>query len=388
LQIQKSKNLVKTNFESPNRFKEKEKYIMFKKLHVIILFIGILNIALTKNLKAQEVSMDYFYNQLAPYGQWEQLDPYGSVWQPYNTSPGWKPYTDGYWVYTDYGWTYQADNDWAWAAYHYGRWAHNENLGWVWVPGTTWGPAWVAWRRGGQYVGWAPLPPEAEWSEEMGFRAGNFDLEAGIGWSRWSFVDQVYFADPNVNQYLQITARNVTFLNRTRNITNYMVLNHRIINNCIDVDEYERISNHRVARYNVVEINSYHNAGISRSNPQQIQFYKPMITSRRMDAPVAREAVPYRREPNEQLLKRQSEEHQQHNDHYDKRYNELIQIHDKEIENSTGSKEQLLQQHNAELRAFNEHRSTEAKVLENKHQRELSRNQPQERNNGNNRERK
>ena len=31
--------------------------------------------------------------------------------------------------------------------------------GWCWIPGTTWGPAWVNWRWGGGYVGWAPMAP-------------------------------------------------------------------------------------------------------------------------------------------------------------------------------------------------------------------------------------
>lgn len=32
-------------------------------------------------------------------------------------------------------------------------------MGWVWVPGVEWAPAWVSWRVGGGYIGWAPLPP-------------------------------------------------------------------------------------------------------------------------------------------------------------------------------------------------------------------------------------
>jgi hypothetical protein len=35
-----------------------------------------------------------------------------------------------------------------------------DDLGWVWVPGREWGPAWVDWRRGTRYFGWAPLPPD------------------------------------------------------------------------------------------------------------------------------------------------------------------------------------------------------------------------------------
>ncbi|MCE2694183.1 MAG: hypothetical protein LW645_07940 [Verrucomicrobiaceae bacterium] len=45
--------------------------------------------------------------------------------------------------------------------YHYGRWANVERHGWIWVPGTEWGPGWVSWRHSPRYVGWAPLPPEA-----------------------------------------------------------------------------------------------------------------------------------------------------------------------------------------------------------------------------------
>jgi hypothetical protein len=44
--------------------------------------------------------------------------------------------------------------------YHYGRWANDRQLGWFWVPGDDWAPAWVDWRYGGDTVGWAPLPPD------------------------------------------------------------------------------------------------------------------------------------------------------------------------------------------------------------------------------------
>jgi hypothetical protein len=30
---------------------------------------------------------------------------------------------------------------------------------WVWIPGIEWAPAWVSWRVGGGYIGWAPLAP-------------------------------------------------------------------------------------------------------------------------------------------------------------------------------------------------------------------------------------
>jgi hypothetical protein len=55
---------------------------------------------------------------------------------------------------------FETDWAWGWAPFHYGRWFYSGEVhGWVWVPDTVWGPAWVEWRAGGGYVGWTPLPP-------------------------------------------------------------------------------------------------------------------------------------------------------------------------------------------------------------------------------------
>jgi len=103
-----------------------------------------------------------FEGALAAYGQWVDDPTYGRVWVPYSSIVGddFAPYdTNGQWCNTEYGWTWSSDWDWGWAPFHYGRWAVMGNSGWGWVPGTIWGPAWVSWRVGGGYVGWAALPP-------------------------------------------------------------------------------------------------------------------------------------------------------------------------------------------------------------------------------------
>jgi hypothetical protein len=103
-----------------------------------------------------------FYNNLASYGAWVQQPDYGLCWQPTveTIDPNWTPYVDaGQWLYSDFGWYWQSDYTWGWAVFHYGRWANVPHQGWVWVPGNQWGPAWVAWRSGQSYLGWAPLPP-------------------------------------------------------------------------------------------------------------------------------------------------------------------------------------------------------------------------------------
>jgi hypothetical protein len=67
------------------------------------------------------VDISVFYDELAPYGRWFTLDGYGWVWTPYGVSASWRPYTYGYWVYTDYGWTWVSRWRWGWAPFHYGR---------------------------------------------------------------------------------------------------------------------------------------------------------------------------------------------------------------------------------------------------------------------------
>jgi hypothetical protein len=73
--------------------------------------------------------------------------------------PDFVPYTNGHWVYTELGWSWESAYDWGWAPFHYGNWVWSEGGYWGWVPGRVWAPAWVSWRYGGGYVGWAPIAP-------------------------------------------------------------------------------------------------------------------------------------------------------------------------------------------------------------------------------------
>jgi hypothetical protein len=97
---------------------------------------------------------------LAPHGRWVDTPDYGRVWIPNATSDaGWQPYTDGRWVWTAWGWSFNPGVPWGWAVFHYGRWGWRAGWGWYWVPGYTWGPAWVSWRWSAGHYCWAPYGP-------------------------------------------------------------------------------------------------------------------------------------------------------------------------------------------------------------------------------------
>src|SRR5690349_17308645 len=100
-----------------------------------------------------------FETPLAAHGAWVQVESYGRCWHPAGVAVEWRPYCTGEWVWTDCGWYWQSDEPWGWACYHYGYWVLDPGYGWIWVPGIEWAPAWVSWRMGGGYIGWAPLAP-------------------------------------------------------------------------------------------------------------------------------------------------------------------------------------------------------------------------------------
>ena len=166
-------------------------------------------------------SYNTFYTKLDRYGDWRETSDYGYVWQPREAerSRNWRPYTNGRWVYTDAGWTWVSEEPFGWATYHYGRWTRLRNVGWVWVPGDEWAPAWVSWRKSNDYVGWAPLPPEARFDRRTGIHNWS-DNYYDIGPDQYSFVPTTDFGAQRVEGTVVPSERNVIIINQTTNVTN------------------------------------------------------------------------------------------------------------------------------------------------------------------------
>jgi hypothetical protein len=199
--------------------------------------------------RAITVGYSTFYSKLESYGDWIETGDYGYVFHPREaTSARWRPYVNGRWVYTDAGWTWISEEPFGWATYHYGRWTRLRGIGWVWVPGNQWAPAWVSWRKSNDYVGWAPLPPEARFDQRSGIHNWA-DSYYDIGPDQYCFVASREFGAPRVEQTLLPPERNVTIINQTTNVTNITYNNTTIVNEGPNYDELRSISREPVQRY-------------------------------------------------------------------------------------------------------------------------------------------
>lgn len=215
-----------------------------------------------------ETSITYnqFYNDLSPYGNWVNYPNYGYVWIPYLSN--FRPYyTNGHWVYTNYGWTWASNYSWGWAPFHYGRWMMDPYYGWMWIPGTEWAPAWVTWRGGGDYYGWAPLGP--------GMYPGNY---GSIPYDYWTFVPGRYISSPRIYNYYVNQSRNTTIINHTTIIrnTNYQGrnANNESYNPGPPVREIENSTGRQIRRYNVVRSDKPQATEI---NNNSVRVFRPTV---------------------------------------------------------------------------------------------------------------
>ena len=211
-----------------------------------------------------EVTVNYFYDSLSPYGSWVDVPGYGRCWRPtvviYDSA--WRPYCDrGHWVYTDYGWYWDSYYSWG-ITFHYGRWFRNPQFGWCWYPDTVWAPSWVTWRSDNDYCGWAPLPPFADFRPGFGFyyRGASVALgfDFGLGADCYTFVSPDRFCDRHPRSFCLAPQRVPEIFRRTTIVNNFNVNGRRIVNRGIAVDRITRVT-HRTLE--PLHISSLPNAG-------------------------------------------------------------------------------------------------------------------------------
>jgi hypothetical protein len=137
------------------------------------------------------LSTQYLPEEVRPYsasfdrnGSWRYESSYGYVWYP-RVAVGWRPYYHGRWVtVAPYGPTWVSVDPWGWPTHHYGRWGFSGGS-WFWIPGRTWGAAWVSWGYAPGYVSWCPLG----WNNRPVVSFVNVNVYRGYNpWHAWTVV--------------------------------------------------------------------------------------------------------------------------------------------------------------------------------------------------------
>ena len=201
---------------------------------------------------ATSITFAVFYDRLADHGDWIDFDG-DYVFVPVVSDPNWRPYREGHWIYArGYGWTWVSDEPFGWATYHYGRWGFDDEIGWYWIPGTRWAPAWVSWRRSGDHVAWAPLPPHRGGGDDI-------SIEVSIG----SIPDYYWVACPT-RSFLEVNLTVVIIdddrerrriVNDSEFVGSVNIENNIVVNNIIDVNFVEEKTGKQVKEVAVKETN-------------------------------------------------------------------------------------------------------------------------------------
>ncbi len=123
---------------------------------------------------------------LNPWGTWSKID---GKWA-YTPRNHEVPYTNGRWLYTEYGWYWQGTLPHSWATEHYGYWKRGADKVWSWFPGPFWLPQIVEIRATTKYIGWrsAEVDSSGSFVEAPIDRYGKED--------EWTFVTLEQFANP------------------------------------------------------------------------------------------------------------------------------------------------------------------------------------------------
>ncbi len=257
---------------------------------IFICSILAIGIGYSKQSRSDEaVSFSVFYNNLSQYGNWTFIQGYGYVWSPGGVEAGWRPYLYGRWVWSDDGWVWVSDEPWGWASYHYGRWIFSGRYGWLWMPGTTWAPAWVQWYRGPDYVGWTPLPPDRAF-----FRQDNMvyiNHSYAVPPHECVFVKTGTFLSPRLNTVVIPQVRNRVIIRETTRIGGVKMINHRIINNGPGMHWIQRSTHIRIHKMQMVEryakVNGHIRSGvhIDRVEGNHYYVFRPPVINRAGERP-------------------------------------------------------------------------------------------------------
>ena len=189
---------------------------------------------------------------------------------------------------------WQSDYSWGWAPFHYGRWTRHALYGWIWLPDTVWGPAWVSWRHSAAAIGWAPLPPASRFEVGVGFSFHGIkvgaDFEFGLQSQQFTFVPVAHFDERELVRSRLSRTEAIHAYNTTTVIpNNYSYRANRIINRGPSVTPLEAVLHRAIKPVRIVDQNILPGRPIrpGRISGESIAVYRPHVAPTTRETPQA-----------------------------------------------------------------------------------------------------
>ena len=241
----------------------------------------------------------YFYDGLAPYGNWVQTaDGWG--WQPMvaSVNSGWMPYRDrGCWVLTDDGWYWASDYSWGWGPFHYGRWSRHgasDGCGSPAMSGRR--PGWLGGTRRTGFAGWAPLPPGVHFRPGVGLFAaggalGGWNVSYGLNAASFTFVPQEHFLARNLGLSPRPAPRTAALFESSTPVNNYSFSGGRILNEGVSAGQIAAATKAPVPKFTMKEVSSP-DATAGKAAGKSLAVFRPNPAAPTMRSPAEATAQP------------------------------------------------------------------------------------------------
>ena len=179
-------------------------------------------------------------------------------------------------------WTFDSDDPYAWATFHYGRWFYDDDQGWLWYPDTQWAPCWVAWRYSKTHVGWAPLTPDCVWRDDTGLSMGRYNPDT-IPLNYYTFCHMNDFAGADLRNHYLLIAKNATYVRRTQFVPGTLRFSNAAVSNELPFHKtLVQAAGHDFQRAHLVTVDVAQNRGAFGN---ELRVFRPEVTLKRGRVP-------------------------------------------------------------------------------------------------------
>lgn len=200
---------------------------------------------------------------------WRPVNELAATMIAENENKEYVPYNDGQWLNTDQGWYFKANTPQEDLTSHYGRWALDPNLGWVWLPGKVWSPAWVEWRENEDYIAWAPVPPGV-------YIQNDAITQTTLNENRYTIVEKKQFIEPSVYKYRYqyVENKNKIMIKEMTKTDGVIIKNKTVINKGPEVSVIEKKSGKKIEQIKIKKTGKKEDAV---STATEIGVYTPEL---------------------------------------------------------------------------------------------------------------